>query len=147
MIDNAQLTTMEQIFYKDMAFPVATTDATDMPLNYEYFAEMSMEAAYIIDFQRRCFHHVAEHDFFLCGHSPKSVKKMGYNFYSKVVHPKDIMLWAEMHNTILKRLSEPDFPKDDVNYFSCTFRLTNRWQTKNKTDYLMAPILNLYRQF
>ncbi|MDR0835308.1 MAG: LuxR C-terminal-related transcriptional regulator [Tannerella sp.] len=126
-------------FFEDITFPVATTnEATDIPFNYEDFAEMSMEAVYIIDFQRQCYHYVSEHDFFLCGHSPKSVKKMGYDFYSKVVHPEDMMLWAKMHNTILKCLTDPDSPKNEINYFSCTFRLINPSKTKSKPDYLMA---------
>jgi hypothetical protein len=34
----------------------------------EYFSDMMTEAFYIIDFHRRRFRYVADHDFFLCGY-------------------------------------------------------------------------------
>jgi DNA-binding CsgD family transcriptional regulator len=105
---------------------------------YESFSDMMMEAVYILDFQKRNFHYVGHHDFFLCGYSQEEAMNLGYNFFREVIHPEDLLLWAKMHNAILKFLRRPDLQVNGINYFSCAFRIRNRLQAGNKSGYLMA---------
>jgi DNA-binding CsgD family transcriptional regulator len=125
-------------FFKGIPEQAPVTDSTETLFSPEDFSEMMMEAVYILDFQKRNFCHVADHDFFLCGHSREDALNAGYEFFRKVIHPEDVLLWAKMHSVILKYLIEPDLQADSVNYFSCTFRIKSSFQTGNKSNYLMA---------
>jgi DNA-binding CsgD family transcriptional regulator len=126
-------------FFEGIPRYTSTTDDSEFSCNPEDFSSMIIEAVHIVDFQKQKFHYVADHDFFLCGHSREESLLLGYEFYDKVIHPKDISRFAEMHRAILKRLHDPDGQLVDVNYFSCTFRLKScLLPTKGKTAYLMA---------
>jgi hypothetical protein len=101
------------------------------------FFSISMEAVYVIDIQKRCFKFVANHNFFLCGHSLEEVMKLGYDFYPKVIHPEDIPLLTKMYSAVLNRLHNTDEIKD-IEYFSCTFRIKSFPQHGKKPNYVMA---------
>jgi DNA-binding CsgD family transcriptional regulator len=115
-------------------------------------AAMTMEAAFVIDFQKRCFCFVANHDLFLCGHTPEEVMKSGYDFLVEAVHPDDRQLLKNMYNAVSDRLRSADDLKD-VNYFSCTFRIRCNFikgvHNKNP-DYVMVYLklkpLTMYGQ-
>ena len=123
-------------YYKDIQ--LYTQSKEDVFLNHIQFTDIMIEASLIIDFQRRNFYNVGNHDFFLCGYPLEKVKEMGYQFFDKVIHPDDVFLWAEMHNAILKSLYELEFTMDEVHYFSCTFRIKNSLQFRESAQYLMA---------
>jgi hypothetical protein len=125
-------------FFEGIPEQIPVMDSAEISFIPEDFSEMMMEAVYILDFQKRNFHYVADHGFFLCGHSREDAMNTGYEFFQRVIHPADMPLWVKMHNVILKHLKEPGFPVDMVNYFSCTFRIRNSIQTGNKSSYLMA---------
>jgi DNA-binding CsgD family transcriptional regulator len=76
------------------------------------------ESLYVIDLHKRCFHFVSDHDLFLSGHSSDDALKMGYDFFSKVVHPNDLQLFIEIHRAILHYLSDPDNNPPDIEYFA-----------------------------
>ena len=111
-------------FYKGV--PLITGNGNDLPgLNFEELASVSMEAVYVLDFFKRDFHFVANHDFFLCGHSVEEALCLGYDFFSKIIHEDDLLLLAEIHAAILIRLC--DFQEShSINYFSFTVRIKNR---------------------
>jgi hypothetical protein len=67
-----------QSFFKGIPEDVSIFDKTETSFNCEDFADIMMEAAYVLDFQKRCFHYVANHELFLCGHSLKEVMCLGY---------------------------------------------------------------------
>jgi hypothetical protein len=73
---------------------------------------MAIEAVFVIDFQQRCFRYVAEHDLFLCGHTREEVMELGYDFFSKVVHPDDMLLLDNYYDAISDRLRSADDLKD-----------------------------------
>jgi DNA-binding CsgD family transcriptional regulator len=102
------------------------------------FASMSNAAVYVIDFREHRFSYVSEHDLFLCGHSRDEVLNLGYDFYTKIVHPKDLPLWEKMHNAILKYLLDPEEQLENINYFSFTFRIKNLLQIAERQKYLMV---------
>jgi DNA-binding CsgD family transcriptional regulator len=125
-------------FFKGIPEQAPVTDGVEISFNPGDFSEIMMEAVYILDFQKRNFCHVADHGFFLCGHSREEVMNAGYDFFHRVIHPADMPLWTEMHNIIIKRLCCPDLQTDSINYFSCTFRIKGSRQTGKRPDCLMA---------
>ena len=123
-------------YYKDLQIDTESED--DGFSDHIQLTDMMIEASLIIDFQKRNFYNVGNHDFFLCGYSLEEVKNKGYQFFNEVIHPDDIFLWAEMHNIILKSLHEQEFTANEVHFFSCTFRIKNSLQFRESPQYLMA---------
>jgi DNA-binding NarL/FixJ family response regulator len=107
-------------------------------ISIEDFSSMCMEAMYIIDFQKRCFHHVPCHNLFLCGYSREEVMQLGYDFYSETVHGKDLSLFIKMFQAILIYLKENQERQNDISYFSFTLRLKTPPSTIDETGYLMV---------
>jgi DNA-binding CsgD family transcriptional regulator len=126
-----------QSFFEGIPECISTPCETGVPFDCEDFANIVTEAVYVLDFQKRCFHYVADHEFFLCGYSQEEVMSLGYDFFQEVIHPEDLSLWEKMHNVILKRL-EKSGSIEGIDYFSCSFRLKCRLPTAGKFDYLMA---------
>jgi hypothetical protein len=91
-------------FYKNVPIIVGDENDDNFPFELESFASMCIEAVYVIDFRKRCFCYVADHDFFLCGHGVDEAMASGYEFYSEVIHREDLPLLETMHSAILQRL-------------------------------------------
>jgi DNA-binding CsgD family transcriptional regulator len=125
-------------FFEGIPEQAPVTDRVEKSFSPGDFSEMMMEAVYIIDFQKQNFCHVADHGFFLCGHSREDAMNAGYDFFYRVIHPADRPLWVKMHNIIIKRLCCTDLQRNSLNYFSCTFRIKSSRQTGKRQDYLMA---------
>jgi hypothetical protein len=89
-------------FFEGIPEQVPVTDEAGILFNPEDFSEMMMEAVYILDFQERKFHYVADHGFFLCGYSREEAMNTGYEFFQKVIYPADLARWAKMHSAIIK---------------------------------------------
>ena len=119
-------------YYKDIQLCAQSKE--DVFLNHIQFTDMMIEASLIIDFQRRNFYNVGNHDFFLCGYPLEEVKEMGYRFFDKVIHPDDILLWAEMHNAILKSLYEQEFTMDECIIFHVLFVLRIVYSSENRLN-------------
>lgn len=115
-------------YYKGISIPALLVSEDEVFVNHELFTDMMTEATCIIDYQKRNFYDVGNHDFFLCGYLPEKVKSMGYQFFNEIVHPDDIPLWAEMHYDMLRSLIDYEFTPDEVHYFSCTFHIKNSLQ-------------------
>ncbi len=65
----------------------------------EAFARITYSSVYVIDYEQKGFDYVSHNPLFLCGHSPKEVKKMGYSFYFKHVPEEDLNLLLKI-NTV-----------------------------------------------
>jgi DNA-binding CsgD family transcriptional regulator len=78
---------------------------------------------YVIDFYKRSFHFVSDHDLFLSGFSPYDALNMGYDFFSKVVYPDDLQMFIHIHRIILQYLSAPDNNRQEIDYFAFNIRL------------------------
>lgn len=63
------------------------------------FARTTYSSIYIIDYEKRGFEYVSENPLFLCGHTAKEVKELGYAFYFKYVTKDDLDLLLKI-NTI-----------------------------------------------
>lgn len=118
-------------FYREVPTIDGDDNDDNLPFDLDIFSAMCIEAVYVIDFRKRKFRYVADHDFFLCGHSAEKAMALGYEFYPEVIHPEDLPLMEEMHAAILRRLCNMNDP-GGVNFFSFTVRI------KNAPGYLMA---------
>jgi DNA-binding CsgD family transcriptional regulator len=125
-------------FYEGIESPDSISDEDSFVFDLDIFSSMSIEAVYVLDFQKRCFHYVSGHELFLCGHSQQEVMRLGYDFYSEAVHPEDFPKLVRMHNAVLKLLDSGDEVIDDINYFSFSLRIKNRLQRGNRPEYLMV---------
>jgi DNA-binding CsgD family transcriptional regulator len=103
---------------------------------FDVLASICRGSVYIIDFKRKCFQYVGDHDLFLCGYSVDEVMQLGYDFYSQIVHPDDMLLLKKMFNAILIAGSNID-QQNDIHYFSFTFRIKIYPQQRKHPDYLM----------
>jgi len=132
MINNVQTaSSVTPLFYKGVLPITGDENNHSTPFFLQDFAEMCMETVYVLDFLKRGFHFVANNDFFLCGHSVENALLLGYDFYPKVIHTKDLTLLADMHIAILQRLHSIDRP-DQINYFSFSVRI------KSVAGYIMV---------
>ena len=87
-------------------------------------AGINMEFVYVLDFLKKCFRFVTDRNTFLCGYSVEEVLSLGYDFYPKVIHREDLLLFKNIHAAILRRLSEMN-NSSDINYFSFALRIKN----------------------
>ncbi|MDR1202105.1 MAG: LuxR C-terminal-related transcriptional regulator [Tannerellaceae bacterium] len=125
-------------FFEGIPEQVPVSDGVEISFKPEDFSGMMTEAIYILDFQKRSFHYIADHGFFLSGYSREEAMNAGYKFFHRVIHPADISLWAKMHSVIIKKLNSHDLQIDCINYFSCTFQIKSSLQIGAKPSYLMA---------
>lgn len=100
---------MEQIF----AFDQLSSAATD--------------SFYVLDILERKICYVKPNELFLCGFSIEDALKFGYDFYSKIIFPDDLLLWTDMFQAVLRYLRNFTEKRDKVDFFSCTFRLLHKY--------------------
>ena len=127
-------------YFKDIPIDDHPIDEDNIFLYHNLFTDMMTEAVCIIDFQKRTFYDVSDHDFFLCGHSRSEVKSIGYQFFEEIIHPDDLFLWSEMHNAILKYIHEKDIEDKEVHYFTCTIRIKSSFQFRKTPYYIMSDV-------
>jgi len=125
-------------FYKDVPYIAGNERIDQMPVVLQDFADMCVEAVYVLDFFKRGFHFVADRNFFLCGHSVNEAISMGYDFFSEVIYNKDLKLFENMHAAILNRLGGMDSP-DEINYFSFSLRIRSE-AGYQMVDHKLKPI-------
>lgn len=123
----------------------ASCDMGSIPVidNFTYsidlLSSITTERFYVIDVPASRICYVRPNEFFLCDHSVEDVLKLGYDFYKKIVYPDDLPLWEKMRKAVFLYLS--DFKKQvDVDYFSCTFRLYNKY------SFISRPLLQMIYQ-
>jgi DNA-binding NarL/FixJ family response regulator len=102
----------------------------------ERISSMVDESIFIIDLKMRRLLFVANHDLFLCGHSPDEIKQLGYDFFYRIIHPNDWLFVKKMYLIVQERLISPDI---DLDYFSFTVRIRNHSRHID-SDYLMVEL-------
>jgi DNA-binding CsgD family transcriptional regulator len=91
------------------------------------FSAIITENFYVFDMQQKQFCCVRFDDFFLCGFSSEDAQRLGYDFFSKTVHKNDLPLWKKMHTAVFRYLNDCKTKRDEIDYFSCTFRLQHKY--------------------
>ncbi|WHF51461.1 helix-turn-helix transcriptional regulator [Chryseobacterium gotjawalense] len=60
-------------------------------------SRLTYMSMYVIDYQLKEFEYVSDNPFFLCGHTPEEVMKLGYAFYFKHVSPEDLEMLIKVN--------------------------------------------------
>lgn len=68
----------------------------------EAFTRVHNQSVYLIDYYKQEFLYVSDNPLFLCGHTAKEVKEMGYGFYLKHIPEDDLKILIELSNCGLK---------------------------------------------
>jgi DNA-binding CsgD family transcriptional regulator len=97
----------------------------------DMLSAMATESFYIVDVAANRFCYVSQNDLFLCGHSVNDALALGDDFYKKIVYPDDWALWERMRKAVLLYLKTCGEKEEDIDYFSCTFRLQHKFSLVN----------------
>jgi len=106
----------------------------------DLFSSIISESVYVLDVQLKHWSYVSPHAFMLCGYPAEDALNLGYDFFQKIVHSDDLRKWAEMHRVILEYLKDSEVKRDEVENFSCTFRL------QRKYSFLKKPLSQMVYQ-
>ena len=63
----------------------------------EAFARVTYQSVYLIDYYRQEFLYVSDNPLFLCGHTAKAVKELGYSFYLEHVPEDEQKMLVELN--------------------------------------------------
>ena len=132
------------------SLPIILETGSDTDVRVEHYLELLNtlsdafdETVYVVDFKQQCFRFVSGKGIFLCGHSSDEVLRLGYEFYPKVIHPKDYQLVARIHQVVLNYFSQPDLPLCDLAYMVFDFRLC---EYKGRVSHKVMPLLVVNNQ-
>ncbi len=90
----------------------------------DILSRLMNQSIYVADFSSGEFLYVSDHPLFLCGHSAKEVKEMGFSFYEKIIAPEDLPLIMNVNENGF-RFFNTKYPEDyrEHCYFSVDFRI------------------------
>ena len=100
----------------------------------DMLASIATECFYVVDIKYQQFCYIQPNELFLCGYSAEDALKLGYDFYLKIVYPGDLSLWAKMHKAVLQYMKDFKGKREEIDYFSCTFRIQRNY------SFLIRPL-------
>jgi hypothetical protein len=71
----------------------------------------------VLNIPQKQFCYVKPDDLFLCGFSAGDALRLGYDFCSKIIHPKDLSLWTDMRKAVLCYLKDFEEKRDEIDFF------------------------------
>jgi DNA-binding CsgD family transcriptional regulator len=108
--------------------PAVSGKHTSVPIRYfDLFSSIATESFHVLDILQKQFYYVKPDDLFLCGYSAEEALKQGYDFYSKIIYPKDLSLWTDMRKAVLRYFEDFEEKRNEIDYFSCTLRLQRKY--------------------
>lgn len=87
----------------------------------------AVDSLHVVDLQQNKFRYIKPDDSFLCGYSVEDALKEGFDFYPKIVHPEDLLLWTDICEAVMQYLNTFKDKRGEIDYFSCTFRLQHKY--------------------
>lgn len=119
--------------YKKLDVLIHTTEAISRSL---------YQSVYLIDYYKKEFLYVSENPLFLCGHTAKEMKEMGYSFYSEHVPEKEQQMLVEINSNGFK-FFETKIAAEDKHkcYISYDFHITLDGNRKVLINHKLTPIL------
>jgi DNA-binding CsgD family transcriptional regulator len=105
-------------------------------VDMDAFFSACMESMYIIDFQKQRFIYLSNHDFLFGEYSSDEIMQMGYGFYRKTVHPKDLPVLMKIFEKIQQKPDTVDSQDREVLYFSFTIRFAICSEKKETVEYV-----------
>ena len=82
----------------------------------EAFARVTYQSVYLIDYYRQEFLYVSDNPLFLCGHTAKEVKELGYRFYLEHVPEEEQKMLVELNSNGFKFFDT----FDNVDKYQCS---------------------------
>lgn len=100
------------------------------------------QSVYIIDYYKKGFLYVSENPLFLCGHSSKEMKELGYSFYSQHVPEKEQQMLLEINSMGFKFFATKIADEDKHKcYISYDFHIILEGKRKVLINHKLTPIL------
>lgn len=69
-------------------------------------AAMIPSSLFVLNMVQKRFCYIKPDDLFLCGHSMEEAMTLGYDFFSKIIHPEDLPLWKSFLGNLSRTLQE-----------------------------------------
>lgn len=86
----------------------------------EAIARSLYQSVYVIDYYKKGFLYVSENPLFLCGHTAKEMKELGYSFYSQHVPEEEQQMLLEINSNGFKffesKIADEDKHKCYISY-------------------------------
>lgn len=115
-------------------------DVGDWSIMYDFLSSTMTEAILVLDFERKNFQYISNNDLILSGYTQETAMALGYDFFKKVLHPKDIPFGKDIHTIILNSLNNGELPMEQIDYFSFLLRIKTSLSPSEKSDYLMTYV-------
>ena len=129
-IDLLQLLVFPNIVNNNKIIKRTMTATTHNPLFFQQLDILSSivaESIYVINVPANRFCYVSPNNLFLCGYAVEDALTLGFDFYKMIVHPDDLSLWKKKYKAVLQYLKDEEGKRDEIDYFSCTFRLLRKY--------------------
>ena len=132
-----RINTITDNFFKEGLVISSVPDEEQFSSVWTDISGIMSEAFFVLDFQKRNFLYVSPHILFTCGYTTEKIKEEGYEFFETIIHPDDLPLWINIHNTILRNLYNKELPVERIKFFGCTLRIKSFLSDEEtKPDYL-----------
>lgn len=123
------MNTIKDPFSKDLK-KTASVPSKQESILMQYckaFSSIATESFYVLDIVRKQFHYIKPDNLFLCGHSVEEAMTLGYDFYPLIIYPEDLPLFISMLEIVQQYLENLEESPDEIDYFSCAFRLQRKY--------------------
>lgn len=100
------------------------------------------QSVYLIDYYKKKFLYVSENPLFLCGHTSKEIKELGYSFYSHHVPEEDLQMLLDINSNGFK-FFESIIANEDKHkcYITYNFHIIFDGNRKVLINHKLAPIM------
>jgi len=93
----------------------------------DLLSSIATESFYVIDVTANRFCYISQNNHFLCGHFVEKAFIVGDGVWKEIVYPDDLQLWGKIRKAVLSFLKDFDNERDEIDHFSCTFRLQQKF--------------------
>ena len=123
------MNTIEDIFseYAERITDSATEQKSTFIQYCKGISSLIPDSFYVLDIVQKQFIHIKPDNLFLCGHSVKEAMELGYDFFSRVIHPEDWLLWKSFLENLPQKLHRLREDTNERGEFFCLFRLSRKY--------------------
>ncbi|WP_446787773.1 helix-turn-helix domain-containing protein [Macellibacteroides fermentans] len=132
--------TITDDFFKGILDNNISMDVCGWLTAYDILSSMVSEAFIILDFKRKNIQYISNNDMIMCDHTNEMSTTFCFDFFEKVIHPKDILFCHSIIDAILDSPNNDELLVDQVNYFSFLLRIKNSLSSNRKSDYIMTYV-------
>lgn len=101
-------------------------------LYFDWLSSVITESFYVVDLLQKKICYVKDNEFLLSG--------LESDFHSKNIYVNDLSLWETMFRVVLQYLEMVGDKRNEINYFSCTFRM------QCKCSFVLRPLVQMVYQ-